>query len=305
MNQVISNSSNSVLDLLACPKCHSRFRFEGEALICSSCGTKFESRSGIPCFLPPQQAERFASAQAAEEKYHEETWSHIDFTGLRGVTSVDDYRDWLESFYRIGLSPFGLATSYFRDKAVVEIGSGPFGFLSCLPCGRGLAIDPLMVSFTGYMRKHWDERILRIAAMGEELPIPSGTFDVALAINTLDHTLEPDKILKEAFRVLKPGGLFLIENNVKSRPGKWISVAGERLGIKRLTEIYHPHALTKGDLAEGCKRTGFDVLIDYTAQASTPEHVRSQWGWKHAIRHRVENEHMFWLLAQKPGGSKT
>jgi uncharacterized protein YbaR (Trm112 family) len=199
---------SSLLDLLACPKCHSPLKLEGESLVCAACSTKFERHSGIPSFLPAQQAERFAIAQAAEEKHHEESWAHLNLDGFRGVTSLDDYRDWLESFYRMGLCTFGLASGFFRDKTILEIGSGPFGMLGCMPYARGVAIDPLMPSFAGYMRALWDKQLLRVAALGEELPVRSEMFDIAVSINTLDHTLEPEKIFRETYRVLKPEDCF-------------------------------------------------------------------------------------------------
>jgi hypothetical protein len=303
-NASVMSNAASVLDLLGCPKCHSPLRSEGEALVCSGCGIRFESRSGIPCFLPSAQAERFAVAQAAEEKHHQDAWTALDLSGLRGVKSLEDYRDWLESFYRVALYAFGLPAGFFREKTVLEIGSGPFGMLGCMSPARGLAIDPLMPSFVSYMRPHWGEQPFRIAALGEELPARSGTFDMAIAINTLDHTLEPDKILNETYRALKPGALFLINNNVKSRAGTWLGRIGERLGIKRLTEVFHPHAFTKSDLEAECRRAGFEVIDDMCAKSLEPESSRRQWTWKHWIRYWVEDEHKLWLLARKPETDK-
>lgn len=43
-------------------------------------------------------------------------------------------------------------------------------------------------------------------ANGEELPFPSGSFDVAVIHRVLSHALAPERLLTEAFRVLRPGG---------------------------------------------------------------------------------------------------
>lgn len=292
------------LDLLACPKCHSPLRLEGEFLVCSKCGNKWQNRSGLPCFLPRQQSERFAQAQAAEEQHHKDAWGGLDYAGFRGVTSIEEYQDWLESFYRVSLAGFGFATGYFRKAAIVEIGSGPFGMLGCIPHARGLAIDPLMSSFAGYMRQYWRKSPIRVASMGEELPARSGTFDAALAINTLDHTLEPEKILKEVYRVLKPGALFIINNNVKSRAGKSVGSFGERFKISRLTEVFHPHAFTKTDLTKGCQLAGFELVADVVMKSSEPEEIRRRSSWKHAVKRWVENECALWLLVRKPNVSR-
>ena len=40
------------------------------------------------------------------------------------------------------------------------------------------------------------------------LPYPDQTFDVVCAMDVLEHVEEPNRLIKEASRVLKPGGLF-------------------------------------------------------------------------------------------------
>src|SRR5437867_6203595 len=121
--------------MLACPRCHAALRQEAEVLCCSAsaCGARFESRAGIPYFLPAEQAERFAVAQKAEEQHHVDAWTNLQVGYLPWVKSLKDYREWLESFYRVGFFAFGFPTSFFRGKTVLEIGSGPLGMLECIP----------------------------------------------------------------------------------------------------------------------------------------------------------------------------
>lgn len=296
----MSQISPNALDLIACPRCHSPLRLDSEFLVCSKCGQKFEIRSGVPSFLPAKLAERFSVAQEAEKRHHEEAWVHQRVGRLPWVKTAEDYADWMASYYRVGFFAFGLCAGYYREKTVLEIGSGPYGFCACIPSARSLAIDPLMVSFSGYMQSQWGAQPVRVAALGEEMPVPTGVFDAAVAINTLDHTLEPEKILRETWRALKPGALFLINNNVKSPAGKLLGATGEKFGISRLTEVFHPHAFTRQSLIGNCESAGFKVIGEFFARTTPTEDMRKDWSWKHGVRNRIENEVFLWLLAEKP-----
>jgi ubiquinone/menaquinone biosynthesis C-methylase UbiE len=52
------------------------------------------------------------------------------------------------------------------------------------------------------------DRILN--ATGEALPFPDNTFDIVYSSNVLEHVGDPTQVLREAVRVLKPGGTLQI-----------------------------------------------------------------------------------------------
>jgi SAM-dependent methyltransferase len=57
----------------------------------------------------------------------------------------------------------------------------------------------------------------------EKIPFDTGTFDVVVSFETLEHTTDHESVLKELKRVLKPGGLLLIstpdKKNYSDLPG--------------------------------------------------------------------------------------
>ena len=49
-----------------------------------------------------------------------------------------------------------------------------------------------------------------VRAVGEYLPFPDASFDAALSFWSLNHVDQPERVLQEVGRVLKPEGRFLI-----------------------------------------------------------------------------------------------
>jgi ubiquinone/menaquinone biosynthesis C-methylase UbiE len=58
-------------------------------------------------------------------------------------------------------------------------------------------------------------------ARGEDLPFPSDSYDLALCIGVLHHVADPVRVLSEACRVLRPGGMlyFYIYHSMEDRGG--------------------------------------------------------------------------------------
>ena len=286
-----------------CPECHARLIEEDTQIFCSACKLSFCRQNGIPVFIASDQPTRFVEAQHAETVHHEEAWTKLRVGGLPWVKSLEDYREWLESFYKAGFYAFGFPSSYFKNLSVLEVGSGPLGMLACVPTQHAVAIDPLMPEFAPYMQPHWEATPIRAASLGEKLPLADRSFDAAVAINCLDHTFGPDKIIEEVERVLKPGGLFFLMNNVKSAAGVAMSAVGERLKIERLREVYHPHAFTQCSLERECKCAGLEMLGCCSMKLSDPLEVVATYGWKAKLKRRLDDEHSLWILARKPEAS--
>jgi SAM-dependent methyltransferase len=81
----------------------------------------------------------------------------------------------------------------------------------------------------------------RVVALPGPLPgslraIPDGTLDLAMCISVLEHLTEPELMLREMFRVTKPGGMALV--NVPSWRGKaYLEYSAFRLGLSPPAEM--------------------------------------------------------------------
>jgi ubiquinone/menaquinone biosynthesis C-methylase UbiE len=90
-----------------------------------------------------------------------------------------------------------------------------------LGCGRGDSIDlfrRLAKDFVWYgvdiedsqaVRQRISERNLMSTFNGVDLPYPENYFDLIYCHQVLEHVRHPDALITDAFRVLKPNGLFM------------------------------------------------------------------------------------------------
>jgi 2-polyprenyl-6-hydroxyphenyl methylase / 3-demethylubiquinone-9 3-methyltransferase len=147
-------------------------------------------------------------------------------SGLFDAPSEDWWRpDTLLFLMRTTLNP--VRTAYAREvlferskidpsgRTALEIGCGG-GYLTEEVAGMGFAttgIDPVATSVDA-AREHAASRGLDIRydiGRGESLPYGDETFDVVLCCDVLEHVRDPDRVVAEAGRTLKRGGIFFYD----------------------------------------------------------------------------------------------
>lgn len=92
-----------------------------------------------------------------------------------------------------------------------------------LSIGCGLAVELLLLRKRGYNTIGLDPQqsfLLKgkkggnaddlIQAIGEQIPLRDGTFDLVLLFEVLEHVMKPALVLNEINRLLKPGGILFV-----------------------------------------------------------------------------------------------
>lgn len=147
-----------------------------------------------------------------------------------------------------------------------------YGNLLDIGCGTGYLIDMLSknhkAEYTGLdlspeMIKEANKKKIKNATFVEgrsdDLPFEDNTFDIVTCSQSFHHYPETDKPLKEALRVLKPGGLYIISDT---------GVGPFRmLGVK-IDDFIYRHFSNSGDCNISYKekmikdmiRNGFEIV---------------------------------------------
>lgn len=139
---------------------------------------------------------------------------------------------------------------------VLEIGTGAGGMLhTLLERGhrvRGVEVNPQLIAES----RRWFGDLPVQAVANVNLPFADASFDVVLSFDVFEHIRDSDAHLREVHRVLRPGGLYLIQT-----PNKWSNVVFETIRWRSFTRWREDHCSlhTPGQLRRRLEAHGFRV----------------------------------------------
>jgi ubiquinone/menaquinone biosynthesis C-methylase UbiE len=163
-----------------------------------------------------------------------------------------------------------------RNKRIVDIGSGiggPALYLAQTYKARitGLEINPWMVEeSTRRITPEHRELVDFLLITDNNLPFADASIDIVCSKGVFAHVQDKAPLFKEVFRVLKPGGLFLVNDWLSPIQGSWSENVKRMVELDGLTEIIM-FAETDVRYAKLLTAAGFTRInaTDQTAEYST------------------------------------
>lgn len=174
---------------------------------------------------------------------------------------------------------------------MLDIGTGP-GHVPVMVCGRVAGCSVVGVDLSNEMLKiarrrvrdaGCDERVLLLDADAKDLPFEDHSFDTVFSNTILHHIPDPRPFLREAYRVLRPGGVLLIRDLYRPADRAALDkLVAQHAGAcdadqqRLFAESLHA-ALTPAELrgvADACGLTDCEIVVDTDRHMSLQRRCR-------------------------------
>jgi SAM-dependent methyltransferase len=171
------------------------------------------------------------------------------------------------------------------NARLLEVGSGAHGLIFFMGFANAVGVDPLADVYSSLFPE-WQRRARTLRGYGEALPFPDASFDLVLSDNVIDHAEQPEAILREVARVLRPGGTLYLTvhvHHIVYAVAARLHTAWNVLGLRFEIDAFADHTthMTLKGIRESIASLPFRVLREDTgidaakkeARSSAPRHL--------------------------------
>ncbi len=148
---------------------------------------------------------------------------------------------------------------------ILDIGCGP-GFFSNEAVKVGHKVTGIDISTTQLRVAQLRDKtnsVRYVYGDAYSIPFPRETFDVVMAMDLLEHVSDPQKVLFEASRVLRPGGLFFFHTFNRNPLSYLLVVKGIKWFVRNTPPSLHVYKLFRkpAEVEEWIDNAGMDLKM--------------------------------------------
>lgn len=145
-------------------------------------------------------------------------------------------------------------------QTMLDVGCGTGYLIDILQKQRaadyhGLDLSPEMLKVA---KSKLSDSVVLTEGYSDKLPYQDNTFDVVTCIQSFHHYPKPEKAMTEAYRVLKPGGLYILSDTGMGNYPKFIYGIYNKLIVKHLNTGDYA-AYSKNDIQSMMRASGFKI----------------------------------------------
>jgi len=186
-----------------------------------------------------------------------------------------------------------IKSSFSTPCHVLDIGCGG-GHLTNPLAQEGhkvVGIDLSEPSLAWAKKQDVTQSVKYLTADAKKLPMEEGSFDIVCAMDLLEHVDNPEEVIKEASRVLKPGGYFFFHTFNRTWLSYLLVIKGVEWFVKNTPPDMHvySHFIKPSELKTFCST--FSLNIE-SIQGFVPNAQKRAF-WKTALTRKIDKDFTF------------
>jgi SAM-dependent methyltransferase len=258
--QKTGSNWESVVSHLQCIHCQKPLQLKSpEVLACTACAKEFPIKADVVRLNPPLEGNNAIAA----EYYDGTLWPKFRFW------------EWVAHLPRGGERKarnevLGHLKNLSGTK-LLEVAIGDGRNLPLVPkdCQMwGLDISGVLLEKA--RRDYADRDLYLFLGEAEALPFADATFENVCSVGAMNHVNDPVKMVRELARVVKPGGLIVIADEMPDLPNRQIA---HKLGLRKLQQWILSRVFFLGDKMSG-------VILEHTNLKIEPIAEQTLRDWK-------------------------